>query len=399
MTILVTEPPVGTIPHLSVAGRFHIDNGSLAVNLPPDVRRIGIIALTILETMGKDLRVTGGNAVRNEEHIKYAPIWVAAHGLDRIAVLNGQRVTAAMAGHLRTLFGQHAQIIAVCESGTSRRTLRLLKRDGAAATTLDWDDFLTSNPVRQQQAPTEAPTDGYTLDDLPHVDFLVFRHTAQTITTPAMFATIDKDYTTAFKAATQIEPNLETVLDDIARITWNAHSTASILVTVKAFQAALFRRGWLLRARADQLLGTLCSVRHPRATDRDWKALRAYIRPERSATAALFLLNVPAADIPTLTLKEVENALTDGALRGAPIPEAARPLLIAEALRRHAENQSPDGPFLTLPPGNPRRHLEFIIDARRDLGLPIDGRTIRTENDTHRTRTLYNLGLDLGSLT
>lgn len=397
MSILVTEPPIGTIPHRALANRFDLDTGGLALHLPLEARRIGPIGLAILQAMGKDLTVTGGNAVRNDEHTRYAPVWSAAHGIRHVAVLDGQRVTAAMAHHLRALLGPDTEIVAVCESGTARRTHRLLNRDGADAHALDWDQFLTAHPV---QAPptTTGPDRRYTMGHLPSVDFLAFRHTARQVNTADVFAAIDADYVTAYKAATTIDPDIDAVLAHLDETTWTATSTAPILVAIKATQAALFRRGWLLRARPDQLTGTLCTVRHPRATDHDWRALRAYIRPERSAATALFLLNVAAPDIPAVTIADIDTALATGTLNGEPIPDLARPLLTAELLRRRTEGHPDTAPYVTLPPVNPRRHLEFIIDARRDLDLPIDGRTIRTENAAQRTRLLYTLGLDLRSL-
>jgi hypothetical protein len=399
MTIYVTEAPTGTIPHRTLANRFSLDAGSLVLHLPPEARRAGAIGLSILQTMGKDLKVTGGHAVRNDEHVKYPPLWAKAHGLTHASVLDGQRVTAAMAAHLRTLLGPDAQIVAVCETSTARRAHRLLNRDGADAEHLDWDAYLAEHPVLDVDGQADgALPDGYAFVHLPAVDFLVFRHTARVLNTPEVFADIDRDYVHAYKAATTIKPDIDSVLAHLDEITWPAHSTAPILVAIKATQAALLSRGWLLRARSDQLLGTLTSVRHPRPTERDWKALRAYIRPERSAAVALYLLGTPATELPSVTVAEIEQALRDGALNGHAIPPGARPLLSAELLRRNSEGHTGSAPFLTLPPGNPRRHLEFVIDARRDLDLPIDARNIRTTHSTHQTRVLYTLGLDLRSI-
>lgn len=245
---------------------------------------------------------------------------------------------------------------------------------------------------------SDGPPDGYTFANLPTVDFLVFRHTARQINTPSVFAGIDRDYVNAYRAATDVEPNIDAVLAHLDTITWPAHTTAPILVAIKATQAALFRRGWILRARSDALIGTLTSVRHPRPLEQNWTALRAYIRPERSAAVTLYLLGVPAPDLPTLTVADVAHALDVGTLNGRAIPTAARPLLTAELLRRTSEGHAQTDPYLTLPPVNPRRHMEFIIDARRDLDLPIDGRGIRTANATQQTRLLYTLGLDLKEL-
>lgn len=405
MTILITEPPVGTVPHRAIHNRFHLDTGGLAIHFLLDDRRIGPMGLTILQAMGKDLRVTGGRTIRNEEHVRYAPIWAQAHRLQTAAVLDGQRLTAAMVRHLRALLTDSPEIVAVCESGTARRTNRLLNRDGATATLLDWDAFLAAHPTHEPPSDSE-PDNPYRMEHLPSVDFLVFRHTARLANTPDVFHAIDADYTAAYRAAKTLTPSLDAVLTHLDEITWHANSTAPILVAIRATQAALFRRGWLLRARADLLLGTLSTVRHPRPTARDWLALRAYTRPERSATTALYLLGVPATELVDITVVEVERSLQQSLLRDQPIPDLARPLLAAQLLRRRAEGAGEASAYLDLPPGNRRRHMEMIIDARRDLDLPIDGRRIRTDNSTqparpttHRTRIINTLGLDLGLLT
>ena len=147
------------------------------------------------------------------------------------------------------------------------------------------------------------------------------------------------------------------------------------------------------------LIGTITSVRHPSPTDHDWKTLRAYIRPKRSAAVALFLLGITTKDMPSLTIGDIETALTTGQFNGRAIPHLARPLLAAEVLRRHAEGHTATDPYLTLPPVNPRRHIEFIIDARRYLHLPIDARQIRSQKYGQNARTLNTLGFKLKELT
>jgi hypothetical protein len=394
--IHLTEAPNGTIPHRDLADRFDLDWGTLALHLKLEDRRIGPIALTLLETMGKTLQVTGGNAVRTVEHVAHAPIWARAHNLTTVAVLDAQNLTVAMVRHLNTLLPD-VTLVGVCDHGTYDTAHRVLQWGGGTVHPLPWDQFDQDHPHRP--APTlPPPTDGYTMADLPHVDFLMFRHTARQLNDADRFTAIDEHYRDAYTAAHTVEPTIDAVIAHLDTITWPAHTTAPVVVAVRATQAALFKRGWLLRVRTDQLIGNLSSVRHPRPTDRDWKALRAYIRPERSAATALYLLGMSARDIPTLTIGDVEAALEAGTLQGRAIPDLARSLLMAEALRRRAEGHDTADPYLTLPAVNDRRHLEFIIDARRDLDMPIDARQIRNHTYGQSARTLNSLGLEIRSL-
>ena len=397
MTIHLTEAPEGVIPHQDVHDRFDLDRHTLALTLEMGDRRVGAIALTLLETMGKRLDITGGNSVRQVEHIDYAPFWAQAHNLTEVAVLNAQSLTTAMVRNLHQLL-PGVRLTGICEPGTARRATASLRWDSGEVIPLPWDEFDHAHP-HVAAVEEEAAADPYGIPDLPYVDFLTFRATTRSLTTPEVFTAVDADYRQAYLAATAVEPTLDALIEHLDAATWDARSTAPLVVAIRATQAALFTRGWLMKVRTDQLLGTLTSVRHPRPTDRDWRALRAYIRPERSATTALYLLGTPAATIPDITIADIDQALTNGHLNGHRIPTLATPLLHAELLRRRSEGQPDHAPYVRLPPGNPRRHMEFIIDARRDLHLPIDGRQIRNRTYSHSTRTLNSLGIDLRSLT
>ena len=396
MTIHLTEPPNGVIPHREVANRFDLGRGTLVLNLKIDDRRVGAIALTLLQAMGKRIDVTGGYSVRQVEHVDYAPFWVQAHGLTDVVILNAQTLTSAMVRHLHQLLPK-VTLTGICEPGSLHRATATLRWESGVVIPLRWDQFMRAHP--QLPALQDEPTDPYGVNDLPHVDFLTFRATVRDLCTPDVFTAIDADYRTAYRAAATVDPTLDAVIEHLDNITWQAHTTAPLIVAMRATQAALFARGWLLKVRTDQMLGTLTSVRHPRPQDRDWRALRAYIRPERSATTALYLLGTPAAAIPELTIADIAAALQSGVLHKHPIPALAQPLLRAELLRRRHEGHPDTAPYIRLPPVNPRRHLEFIIDARRDLHLPIDGRQIRNHTYGQSARTLNTLGLDLRSLT
>lgn len=396
MTIYLTEAPASVIPHRDLANRFDIEHSTLALHLKLEDRRIGPMALTLLDTMGKTLQVTGGNAVRTVEHVTYAPIWAKAHNLTTVIVLDAQTLTTAMVRHLNDLL-PNVRLVGVCDHGTADLARRVLQWDDGIVHTLPWANLDAQYP-QMAPPPEAAPSDGYTVDDLPHVDFLTFRHTCRILNTPERITAIDRDYVSAFQAAATIPPTESDVIRHLDQITWPAHTTAPIVVAVRATQAALFQRGWLLKVRTDQLIATVISVRHPRPTDHDWKALRAYIRPERSAAVALFLLGVTANAMPSLTVADIRDALTRGTLNGHTIPALARPLLTAEVLRREAEGNSRTAPYLTLPTVNPRRHIEFIIDARRDLHIPIDARQIRTQKFGQSARTLNTLGFKLKEL-
>lgn len=397
MNIHITEAPAGAIPHIELAGRCDLDDGSVLIHLSPTDTTPGGIALTLVQAMGKDLRITGGNTVRTDEHRRYAPLWAQAHGITDLVVLDVQQLKPRT---LQTLFGllpPEVTVTLVCEPGHQEETHWRLKTAGIDAEPLDWDTWTDGLPSRASASTVNGEQhDGYALDHLPLVDFLVFRYYCRELNTPQRFAAIDADYVRVYHAATSVAANETAVIDHLDRATSQAATTAPIMVAIRATQCAFFDRGVWLQVHVDRLLGVLSCNRSPHATDDDWRALRAYIRPERSATAALYLLGTAADALTTTSLRDVEQALTSGVVSNRPIPALARPLLAAQLARRQHEGAGPGDSYLGL--SGERRHLEILIDARRDLGLPIDGRNLRDDHTNNTTRVLNRLGLAVRSI-
>ena len=211
----------------------------------------------------------------------------------------------------------------VCEPGGYARTRAAIHAAGITTTRLPWDDLLARLPLVPDPVPLPEPD--YTMDHLPAVDFLLFRHQARTLNTPERFAAIDADYRTAYQAALDVEPDLDTVVAMIADVTRHATVTAPIMVALRATQAALFTRGWLLGAHQDKAIGVLCSVRSPNPTDAHWRALHGYVRTPRAAGVALYLLNVPLDDLNTITVGDIETFLDEGHMNGRPHPDLGPP--------------------------------------------------------------------------
>ncbi|MGY1615909.1 hypothetical protein ACI797_04135 [Geodermatophilus sp. SYSU D00691] len=398
MTISITEAPPGTIPHVALANRFSLDRRSLLLHLAPTNTAPGSIALTLLQSMGKQVRITGGNTVRTDEHRTYAPLWARAHGITQVALLDAQQARPATITAVLDLLPPGTDVVLVCEYGHEKATRTRLRRADLAVQTLDWETWHAGLPDGSDEYVGSAPnTPGYELDHLPLVDFLTFRYTSRDLNTPDRFAAIDADYVRVYYQALTVAPDEASVINHLDRSTVQATSTAPMLVAIRASQSAFFARGYFLQAHSDRLLGVLSCNRAPHATDADWRALRAYIRPERSATAALYLLGIPAKVLASTPVQAVADSLTSGEIAGRRIPALARPLLAVQLARRISEGAQGADSYLNL--RGQRRHLEILIDARRHLGLPIDGRNLRNDHTNNSTRVLHRLGLEVRSLT
>lgn len=401
MSILITEAPVGTIPHRALAGCMHPDRQTLLVQFSPHEKRPGGVALDLLQAMGKDFRVVGANSVRNDEHRLFAPMWARAHEITTVAVLDAQQTQPRVVRWLTDLLPATTTTVLVCEPGHAAAATHRFRGAGIDATPLDWGTVLDEHEEMPRPGTTDGDREGdgdegYSLDHLPKCDFLTFRYACRELNTAERFQEIDTDYVRVYRAAQALTPDEPSVIAHLDEMTATATSTAAMLVAIRATQSALFARGHLLRAHPDRLLGVLSCTRPPRPTDDDWRALRAYIRPERGATATLYLLGVAANALNAITVGEVRKALGSGRIAGRVIPELAKPLLTAQLARREHEQAAAADSYLNL--NGDRRHLEILIDARRDLGLPIDGRNLRNDDTSNTTRVLHRLGLKIRSL-
>lgn len=392
--LFLTEPPADVFPAEALAGRFAPTEVAVLLDLANyEQKSPGGLAIRILRQIGKRTDLIGTRSIREQEHRIYLPIWVEAHHIRTAVLADSQRLRPWAVRTALQLMPTLDQMVLVVEPGHSASTLARLRSYALDPVRLDWTAFTATHP--RLPAPAPAP-ETYGMEHLPHVDFLLFRYRCRTDNTPERFAAIDTDYRDAFHLASRVTPNERSVLDMLTDRVRKADTTAQILVAIRATQRALFARGHLMQVHPDRLLGTLAAIQPPRPTERHWHALRAYIRPERAAVIALFLLGVPTGDIATLRCHDITQALRTGNLDGHPVPDLAAAFLHAQLLRREREEATPKDSFLVLPG---RRHQEFLADGRRDLDLPLDGRSISNDHKTHFNRALYRIGIQVRPLT
>lgn len=353
------------------------------------------VSIPFFHCLSKNLGTVGSYTGQTSEFRSQIQHWFTAYDARHLVVFNGEVLFPATMEAVFEYAATVPEITFVCEPGGYERTLAAVQATGITATRLPWNDLLDRLPVIPPPEPLPEPA--YGMEDLPTVDFLLFRHHARTLNEPDRFAAIDADYRTAYSAALSVEPDLDTVVAMLAEVTRHATDTAPIMVALRATQVALLTRGWLLNAHQDKAIGTLCSVRSPNPTDTHWRALHGYVRTQRVAGVTLYLLDVPPDDLNTITVGDVDGFLRDGHLRGQPIPDLARPLLKAHLSFRRAESAEDNDPYLNQK--GPRRHLEDLIDARRHLGIPIDARFLRGGSLTHTQRPIWRFGLELRDLT
>ena len=351
------------------------------------------VSIPFFHCLGKNLTTVGSYTGQTSEFRAQIQHWFAAYDARHLVVFNGEVLFPATMQAIFEYAAPVEEVTFVAEPGGYERTRSAVHAAGIDTTPLAWSDLLDRLPVAPEPSPQPEPT--YTMEHLPTVDFLLFRHQARTLNEPDRWAAIDADYRTAYQAA--LEADLDAVVAMLADVTRDTTVTAPIMVALRATQAALLTRGWLLNAHQDKALGTLCSVRSPNPTDAHWQALHGYVRTARVAGVALYLLDTPPDDLNGVTVGEVEAFVRDGNVRGRPLPDLARPLLKAHLSARRAEGATDTDPYLNQK--GVRRHLEDLIDARRHLGIPIDARFLRGGSLKHSERPIWRFGLELRDLT
>jgi hypothetical protein len=399
MDVFISEPPAPNPPAL-LHGRFSAETGTFALLIGPAEkarakRTRKTVSIPFFHCLGKNLGTVGSYTGQTSEFRSQIQHWFAAYDARDLVVFNGEVLYPATMEAVFEYAATVGAVTFVCEPGGYERTRAAVHAAGVSTTRLPWDDLLARLPI--VPAPVPDPEPAYGMDHLPTDDFLLFRHHARTLNTTERFEAIDADYRTAYQSALTVTPDLDEVVAMLAEVTRSATITAPIMVALRATQAALLTRGWLLNAHQDKAIGTLCSVRSPNPTDAHWRALHGYVRTPRVAGIALYLLDVPPEDLNTVTIGNVQNFLAVGHVNGRPIPSLARPLLKAHLSSRRSNNATDDEAYLDQL--GPRRHLEDLIDARRHLGIPIDARFLRGGSLTHTQRPIWRFGLELRDLT
>ncbi|MDN4161130.1 hypothetical protein [Nocardioides abyssi] len=405
MRVLITQSPSGNAPAL-LRGRFSPDHGTFALLIGAAEKVRGkrtrkTVTIPFFHALGKNLRTVGSYTTQTSQFRAQIQHWFAAYNARDLVVFNGSVLYPATMAAVFEYAATVGQVTFVAEPGEYERTRDAVRAAGMRPEHLDWDVLLDRLPVVPGPAPVEEPD--YTMDHLPICDFLLFRHQARVLNEPARFAAIDADYRAAYTAALNLDPGddsdleLDTVVSLLARVTRHATTTAPLMVALRATQAALLTRGWLLGAHQDKALGTLCSVRSPNPTAAHWRALHGYVSTQRVAGVALYLLDVPPEDLNEVSVADAARFLATGTIGSQPIPDLARPLLAAHLYARQAQGATGADSFLNHV--GTRTHLEHLIDARRHLGIPIDARFLRGQHLAHTERPLWRFGLDLRTLT
>lgn len=230
---------------------------------------------------------------------------------------------------------------------------------------IEWDDLNIHLPERSadiQQVEVEFP------DEVPWVDFPLFRATSRQLLTPTDFDKVDRLYCRTFQAVKAKRPSSMAEAAELLRgLLAEAPHPAMTITIVRAAQAASLTLGYLLKVDLRRLY-LLASQGLNQRLDRDhFLALRDEPVPEAGAIAVLTDLQWDDDEIASHPLADITP---DGHIDGTSEPASpeARALLATQRLHRLLEGAQPTEPFIDAP----ERTIRITLRDVAKRGIPID---------------------------
>ncbi len=365
--VLVTEAPEGTRPHALVRHADPDLRTAFLVARPDDGRPSGP-AQDILRALGVRDNVVAAKGT-SSEHSKLAVVWLAAHRTRTVVVSSPQPLKDdALREYAELSSAAGSDLLLVCDAGHARNTTNRLRCWGAEQTT--WDTAAGTLPPARAHAAVAATPDPVEWDrqvTLPRADFTLFRDACRRLLPPDRFGPVDTLYKqTAHRVLTDPRAPMQQHVFEELTAEFDRSPTLDHCITVlRATQAALFRRGWLLGADLGKVIARLTSEnRTMPLTDAQWRSLRAYRSPARSAACALAASGYGNTESLRLTL--VDTAEDSPAMNA--VNALALPYLRAQRLSRYGEGAQEHEGYFDL---GKTALSNALKDARRTLGLPL----------------------------
>ena len=341
--VIVDDPDDAPSTQTLLAGLNNIDAGVLVIHPVPGSTGLGGLGLAVLAALGKLLGISQNSQRATERTWRLARAWTVGHAPDIIVVDRAHRLPATVLAGVLALAAE-AGAVAWLVDPAGRCPARLPAT--TRTTTVAPGQLAT---LRRPPPPPPAPVEFPEL--LPTADFLTFRAVCARRLNPRAAALVDAAYQQAFTHFMGLGVRRNGGHSDHRALAWDlpheltrelaAHCSRSVnageaLVRLRAAQAGLLRAGFLLRhiASLDALTPAthlLCPLT-PTIAD----TLRTLVSTTHAAAAALQLLMPFDALYRTVTytLDEIpDDASYLGASphRSIPVPECARPILLAHA--------------------------------------------------------------------
>lgn len=259
-----------------------------------------------------------------------------------------------------------------------------VRRWGAAAgaTDIAWSTLSANLPDPGSEAsPGNGPSSFP--EEVPWVDFPLFRSACRTLLTPEDFASVDVTYRAAFRKVRGAPPRDDAnAADLLLRLLQDTDSPSRALTMVRAAQAACLANGQLLKVDLNRLYLLVSQSLHRRMNRQELLALRDQVLPHMAAIPVLADAGLDNDQIGSLRITDVAP---DGHPSiGDPITDPGRRLLEVQRLFRLLEGAQPHDSFI-------EDHARLIPRALRHaarMGAPVDASratTAKADRWQHKT--------------
>lgn len=324
-------------------------------------------AMTILSALGKREDVTGLHD-HASDNVYLTPIWLIAHRTEVIIIGSAQvwpsRLTTDL---LRLLSAGPSTVVLAVDHGRAPEVRNTAS--GFTPAHVEWDDLNNLLPAQSPKTSAVATTSALAGTAVPESNWTTFRADARAMLTPAAFAELDKRYLAALDTTREalvagaVHDN-DTTRAHLIELIRSSANSQEVTAALRAAQAAHFEHGVNLRISVRRALVELAHSRQAAYSPSDWRIIRAYREPHRTAICALYGHGLPVNAIERFTMLDAAKSLRDRAVEGDPLTPDGSAYLRAQYLNRTLEGASPQDPFIIS-----RAIGGALAAACNDLGL------------------------------
>ncbi len=350
------------------------DTGRIAVSVRPGIRRGSWLGQDLLRCLGGRTDVTG--AGRNmDEGWAWLPAWFRGYHVRELLVLHAEILLPRLLDPLLLLTASLDLDLWLLSERLSDE--QALHRQTWTTDTLSWSDLTWPWPARSHPDPPEEP-----FPAVPDADFVRFRAVARDTLSAESFLRVDRLYSAelarglAFARDGSITKR--SCRDALAALVARCRTLPEMTTALRALQAALFRKGWLLHADLRQLLNRWDGVVAPDPVA--WSALRAYRQPWRGAVCVLAGAGCSIEQMQALRMRDVVCDGSELSIEGEriSIERAASVLLRAQRELRRTDGATDDDLFLVRSdrPLGDRPIVQLLAAAARETGVVLISRQV-----------------------
>lgn len=291
--------------------------------------------------------------------------------------LLGHRVKQVLVTHSENLPAECLDLLAALSATAAARLTLLYGLDsgeairawGARMLAPDVEWIAAENELPgKSQAENDRPIEDAFPEEIPWVDFPVFRSACRQLLNEADFAAMDATYRDAFQRTQANRPETTEAASTLLLSLLSGTDNGSRAITfVRAVQAACLTHGYLLKVDQSRLYLMVSEAQHRQINEVEILRLGDQPEPCRAAIPLLADAGLDDAEILSIRLTDVDR---NGVLPGTrkPMHPASHALLRTQRILRFLEGAEPTDAFIE----NSNRVIKTALREAAKVGVPVD---------------------------